>query len=168
MLQRTLVVGRLCFKHSDSGNVSPFSPLLHKISLYLKPGPQIGVHSDQSRACHSGGQVWLLHDSVMEGCGGVQTTSSRTFSSVTELFLLHSTSRVRTPPLQLRLQSDQSPVNHVGGQGSKLQGLFLSLGLFFLSQKWLYTTERSACFLHTTCWTCTPPAHSAEQRDQDV
>lgn len=140
----------------------------------------------------------------MEGRGVAQTESSRTFCSVAEIFLSHRTSRVRSPPLQLLLHSDHSPVlhlthahikpiiithykylihsssatgdvtmlyhivmrynydvskialttcvliyakleertcrsfiTHVGGQGSMLHILFLSLGLFFLSQKWL-------------------------------
>lgn len=49
---------------------------------------------------------------------------------------------------------------HVGEHGSVLQDLFFSFGLFFLSQKWLKTTDWSDCFLHTTCWTWPP-----EQRE---
>lgn len=69
--------------------------------------------SDQSRASHSGGQLWLLQGSVNEGRGGVQAESSRIFSSVVEILLLHNTSRVRRPPLQLRLHSDHSPVHQL-------------------------------------------------------
>lgn len=59
--------------------------------------------------------MWLLQGSVRGGRGWVQAMSSRTFSSVGEIFLLHRTSRVRRPPLQLRLHSDQLPTNHLGG-----------------------------------------------------
>lgn len=69
--------------------------------------------SDQSRASHSGGQLLLLQGSVSEGRGGVQAESSRTFSSVEEILLLHKTSRVRRPLLQLRLHSDHSPVHQL-------------------------------------------------------
>lgn len=69
--------------------------------------------SDQSRASHSGGQLWLLQGSVTEGRRGVHAESSRTFSSVPEILLLHNTSRVRSPPLQLRLHSDHSPVHQL-------------------------------------------------------
>ena len=44
----------------------------------------------------------------------------------------------------------------LGEQGSELQDLLFSLGLFFLSQKWLKTTEWSTCFLQTTCCSCAP------------
>lgn len=69
--------------------------------------------SDQSRASHSGGQLWLLQGSVREGRRGLHAESSRTFSSVTEILLLHKTCRVRRPPLQLRLHSDHSPVHQL-------------------------------------------------------
>lgn len=69
--------------------------------------------SDQSRASHSGGQLWLLQGSVREGRSGLHAESSRTFSSVTEILLLHKTCRVRRPPLQLRLHSDHSPVHQL-------------------------------------------------------
>lgn len=69
--------------------------------------------SDQSRASHSGGQLLLLQGSVSEGRGGVQAESSRTFSSVEEILLLHKTSRLRRPLLQLRLHSDHSPVHQL-------------------------------------------------------
>lgn len=74
--------------------------------------------SDQSRASHSGGQLWLLQGSVSEGRGVVHAESSRTFSSVAEILLLHKTSRVRTPPLQLRLHSDHSPVHQLEAEKS--------------------------------------------------
>lgn len=74
--------------------------------------------SDQSRASHSGGQLWLLQGSVRGGRRGVQAESSRTFSSVAEILLLHNTSRVRRPPLQLRLQSDHSPVHQLEAEKS--------------------------------------------------
>lgn len=76
--------------------------------------------SDQSRASHSGGQLWLLQGSVGEGRWVVHAESSRTFSSVTEILLLHNTSRVRRPPLQLRLHSDHSPVHQLAAE----RGLF--------------------------------------------
>lgn len=69
--------------------------------------------SDQSRASHSGGQLWLLQGSVREGRRGLHAESSRTFSSITEILLLHKTCRVRRPPLQLRLHSDHSPVHQL-------------------------------------------------------
>lgn len=69
--------------------------------------------SDQSRASHSGGQLWLLQGSVRGGRRGAQAESSRTFSSEAEILLLHRTSRVRRPPLQLRLHSDQPPVDQL-------------------------------------------------------
>lgn len=74
--------------------------------------------SDQSRASHSGGQLWLLQGSVRGGRRGAQAESSRTFSSVAEILLLHNTSRVRRPPLQLRLHSDHSPVHQLEAEKS--------------------------------------------------
>ena len=69
--------------------------------------------SDQSRASHSGGQVWVLQGSVRGGGGAVQAESSWTLCSEGETLLLHSTSLVLRPPLQLRLHSDQSPVHQL-------------------------------------------------------
>lgn len=69
--------------------------------------------SDQSRASHSGGQLLLLQGSVSDGRGGGQAESSRTFSSVEEILLLHRTSRLLRPLLQLRLHSDHSPVHQL-------------------------------------------------------
>lgn len=43
-LQRTLVVGRPYLGHWDSGSVSPLSPLLHRRTRCLNPGPQLGLH----------------------------------------------------------------------------------------------------------------------------
>lgn len=80
--------------------------------------------SDQSRASHSGGQLWLLQGSVREGRRGVQAKSSRTFSSVTEILLLHKTSRDRRPLLQLRLHSDHSPVHQLEVERSRTLILF--------------------------------------------
>lgn len=76
--------------------------------------------SDQSRASHSGGQLWLLQGSVRDGRRGVHAESSRTFSSVPDIRLLHNTCRVRRPPLQLRLHSDHSPVHQLEAEKSVL------------------------------------------------
>lgn len=82
------------------------------------PPADVGLlTSDQSRASHSGGQLWLWQGSVREGRRGLQAESSRTFSSVTEILLLHKTCRVRRPPLQLRLHSDHSPVHQLQEHG---------------------------------------------------
>lgn len=75
--------------------------------------------SVQSSASHSGGQLWLLQGSVSAGREAVQAMSSRTFSSDAESLLLHSTSRVRRPLLQLRLQSDHAPVHQLHARKSK-------------------------------------------------
>lgn len=92
--------------------------------------------SDQSRASHSGGQLWLLQGSVREGRRGVHAESSRTFSSVPEILLLHNTSRVRRPPLQLRLHSDHSPVHQLEAQKFVFN--------FLICIEW-YTVHRQHC-----------------------
>ena len=105
--------------------------ILHKTQVLVEIQPWVaGAHadhmhdggrlptSDQSRASHSGGQLWLLQGSVREGRTGVHAESSRTFSSVPEILLLHNTSRVRRPPLQLLLHSDQPPVDQLEAKKS--------------------------------------------------
>lgn len=102
--------------------------------------------SDQSRASHSGGQLWLLQGSVREGRRGVHAESSRTFSSVPEIILLHNTSRVRRPPLQLRLHSDHSPVHQLEAQ--------MFVFNFLICIEW-YTVHRQHCtqaHMHTKTW----------------
>lgn len=74
--------------------------------------------SDQSRAAHSGGHVWLLQGSCILGLGWEQEPSSRIFSSVAAIFLRQTTLRVRTPSLQLRLHSDQFPITQLGKETS--------------------------------------------------
>lgn len=151
-----LVGGLVASWHWEVGRVTLWSPLLHRTMRWRKPGPQLGVHSDQSRATHSGGHVWLLQGSNIFGRGWVQEASSRVFSSLAEIFLLQKTLRVRTPSLQLRLHSDQFPMVQAGGQGSVLQGLCRSGTLVSVLQKWLGTVEPSESFLHTTDWIWLP------------
>lgn len=57
---------------------------------------------------------------MSEGRRGEQAESSRTFSSVAEILLLQNTSRVRRPPLQLRLHSDHSPVHQLEAERDQL------------------------------------------------
>lgn len=107
--------GRNSAENSSTGSNSAMSWLKNiagEHAAHMHDGWHLPT-SDQSRASHSGGQLWLLQGSVREGRREEHAESSRTFSSVAEILLLHNTSRVRRPPLQLRLHSDHSPVHQL-------------------------------------------------------
>lgn len=79
--------------------------------------------SDQSRVTHLGGQDWLLHASCSMGRWVRQWTSSSVSSSAGLIFRTHTTVRVRIPPSHVFPHSDQSPINHLGGEGKTFNPL---------------------------------------------
>lgn len=133
-LQRMRTGGLLSSWHWAAGKVFKRSLLLHRTIRCLNPGPHFGVHSDQSKATHCGGQDWLLQGSFSIGRCVKQLVLSSVSSSEGPIFLIQRTVRERTPPSQVLLHSDQSPINHSGGQGSVLQALWFSGGLLSGSQ----------------------------------
>lgn len=121
-----------------------WSALLQRTMRWRRPGPQLGVHSDQSRAAHSGGQVgpWQASRTGGRGCG--HALSSSAFSSTADMRRRHTTERLRTPASQLRLQRDQFPTTQSGGQGSVLQARCLLGSLLCALQWWGATAELSS------------------------
>lgn len=116
------------------GRVDRWSALLQRTTRWRRPGPQLGVHSDQSRAAHSGGHIgpWQASSTGGRGCG--QALSSKAFSSAADTRRWHTTERLRTPASQLRLQRDQLPTTQSGGHGSVLQARCLLGNLLWALQ----------------------------------
>lgn len=127
--------------------------------------------SDQSRASHSGGQLWLLQGSVREGRRGVHAASSRTFSSVPEILLLHNTSRVRRPPLQLRLHSDHSPVHQLEAEKSwfALHNVSaLNILKEYVQETLTLGSMAQYCRIFSSLWVCSSCHRSGCRRLNDL
>lgn len=143
-LQRMVAGGLAAGGQCAGGSVARWSELLHSTTRWRRPGPQLGVHSDQSRAAHSGGQAgpWQASRTGGRGCG--HALSSSAFSSAADTRRWHTTERLRTPASQLRLQRDQFPTTQSGGQGSVLQARCLLGSLLWALQWWGATAELSS------------------------